>query len=311
MNLTQNAAVCVAALLLDRLLGEPHRLHPLVGFGRMAGAIETHLNRPVLAPYWRRFLGLVAVVSLVLPLALLCWLAGRIPVLGVLTSTALLYLTLGARSLAEHARRVQAALDENDLALARRRVGFMVSRDTATLQSDDVARAAVESVLENGNDAVFGALFWFLVAGAGGAVAYRLSNTLDAMWGYRTSRYLHYGWAAARLDDLLNLVPARLTALTYVLLGCVRPALRCWRTQARHWESPNAGPVMAAGAAALGLELGGPAIYHGIYHQRPVLGEGAPATSRDIERALRLVRRGVVLWLSISVIAVLGRLHFG
>jgi adenosylcobinamide-phosphate synthase len=159
----------------------------------------------------------------------------------------------------------------------------------------------VESVLENGNDGVFGALFWFLLAGGAGALAFRLANTLDAMWGYKNARFLHYGWAAARLDDVLDYIPARLTALTYALLGKTRTALRCWRAQAPVWDSPNAGPVMAAGAGTLGIQLGGPACYQGEWHQRPILGEGRPAQPADIERALALVRHGVYLWLALAL----------
>jgi adenosylcobinamide-phosphate synthase len=122
------------------------------------------------------------------------------------------------------------------------------------------------------------------------------------MWGYRTQRFLHFGWAAARIDDALNFVPARLTALSYALFGRTRRALACWRQQAPVWESPNAGPVMSAGAGSLGVALGGPAIYHGQIEDRPILGEGRPAQGGDINRALGLMRRSVVLWLTIFII---------
>lgn len=146
---------------------------------------------------------------------------------------------------------------------------------------------------------MFAALFWFVVAGAPGVVLYRLSNTLDAMWGYRNERFERFGWAAARIDDLLNYIPARLVALTYAVLGKTRLAMSCWRKQAPLWDSPNAGPVMAAGAGALGVELGGSAIYHGELHERPQLGEGAPADADAIARGWQLVQRGVWLWLLI------------
>ncbi|MFH0341371.1 MAG: cobalamin biosynthesis protein [Chromatiales bacterium] len=127
------------------------------------------------------------------------------------------------------------------------------------------------------------------------------------MWGYRNGRYLDFGWAAARLDDALNYVPARLTALTYAVLGNSRQALRCWRTRARGWASPNAGPVMAAGAGALGVIIGGPARYADEWHVRLVLGVGQPPAVDDIEGALGLVRGGVWLWLTLFGLA--GALH--
>ena len=269
------------ALLLDRLLGEPRRAHPLAGFGRLANRVESRLNRAHLHFAGARLHGVLAVSALLAPCVLLCVVVTRIPVLAPVIEVLVLYLAVGGQSLAEHARCVAAALRAHDLDSARRQVGRMVSRDTGALQGDDVARATVESVLENGNDAVFGALFWFLAAGAPGVVLYRLANTLDAMWGYRTARYRHFGWAAARLDDLLNYVPARLTALTYLIAGRSAQAWRCWRAQGHLWESPNAGPVMAAGAGSLGVTLGGPAVYHGEYRQRPALGAGAPAPQRD------------------------------
>ena len=132
---------------------------------------------------------------------------------------------------------------------------------------------------------------------AAGVVLYRLSNTLDAMWGYRNARFERFGGAAARIDDVLNYVPARLVALTYALLGRTRRVLRCWCTQAPLWDSPNAGPVMAAGAGALGVALGGPAVYHGENHPRPLLGSGAAPQARHIEHALDLVWAGMLVWL--------------
>lgn len=292
----------LAGIALDRLFGETPRWHPLIGFGRLAAALEQRLNRPQhqLRPA-AQGRGLAAWV-----LAVLGWvaLAALLRSFGSVASwfvdALLLYFAIGARSLAEHAEAVARPLAAGDLAEARRRVGWMVSRDTSALDESGVARAGVESVLENGNDAIFGALFWFLIAGGPGALLFRLANTLDAMWGYRNERFLHFGRPAARIDDALNWLPARLTAFGYALLGSTRPALECWRSQAAQWESPNAGPVMAAGAGALGVALGGTAIYHGQLEARPPLGAGAAPDADAIRRAVRLVDRSILLWLGIA-----------
>ncbi|MEN7431188.1 adenosylcobinamide-phosphate synthase CbiB [Chromobacterium sp. TRC.1.1.SA] len=302
------------ALLLDRLLGEPPRWHPLVGFGRLVKAMErlVYPAAPQAEPVWRmRLRGAAAIALLLIPPTLIAWALARLPLLEIIVPVILLYLAVGAQSLAQHAEVVRKALADGDLALARERVGWIVSRDTSELDEAGVARAAIESVLENGSDAVFAALFWFLILGAPGAVLYRLSNTLDAMWGYKNDRYLHFGWAAARFDDVLNYLPARLTAVTYLLLGKAADGWRCWRTQAPTWYSPNAGPVMAAGAGALGVSLGGGARYHGQWKERPPLGCGPTPTHEDIGRAVRLVNRGMWLWASLSFAAaiLIGAIH--
>ncbi len=289
-----SALILPLALALDAWLGEPRRFHPLIGFGWLAQALEARLWGDAI---WRGTLGLLL---LILPFTLIALLIAPWPGSPAL-DLLLLYFAIGWRSLGEHAGRVRDALAVGDLAQARQAVGYLVSRDTADLDEAAIAKATVESVLENGNDALFGALFWFLVAGAPGVLLYRLTNTLDAMWGYRTERYRRFGWAAARLDDLLNWAPARLTALSYALTGRFRPALACWRRQAPTWKSPNAGPVMAAGAGSLGVLLGGPASYHGTPQVRPLLGEGRSPRSEDIDRALGLIRRALALW----VVAVL------
>ncbi len=294
------ALLCTVAVLLDRWLGEPPRWHPLVGFGWLAQRLEQRLyGVPTTGPRSRRGRGIIALLGLLVPPALCAWLLSGLPYAGLLVDAGLLYLALGGNSLTQHAVAVATALRQPDLALARQRVGFIVSRDTDDMDAGQVSAAVVESVLENGCDAVFGALFWFLMAGAPGVVVYRLSNTLDAMWGYRTPRYRDFGWAAARLDDVLNWLPARLTALSYTLLGYRRRAWRCWRTQALAWKSPNAGAVIAAGAGALGLALGGPARYHGHWEQRPPLGAGLAPCAVDIDRANRLVQRALWLWIGL------------
>ncbi len=296
----------LAAVLLDRLLGEPRRFHPLAGFGLLARLIEKIFYGPAdTAPAARYLRGIAAVAVLLMPLVLLAALVQQTGIFGTIFSTVVLYFAIAPRSLREHAERVANAFSASDLPAARRAVSMLVSRDTSRLDEEAVARATVESVLENGNDAIFAALFWFVVAGAPGALLYRLTNTLDAMWGYRNARYNHFGWAAARLDDMLNFFPARMTALSYALLGHTRGALRCWQEQAAAWESPNAGPVMAAGAGALRVRLGGAAIYHGKLEHRPLLGCGMAANAGDITRAVQLVRHTLYSWLIVITLAML------
>ncbi len=285
--------VVTAALLLDALFGEPRRHHPLVGFGKIAATLEHHFHTD------SRLRGSMVLLLLLAPPILLTALLSSLPWVGVLFDITLLYLAIGWNSLQLHARRVADALAAGKHTEARRVAGLLVSRDTADLDEEAISRATVESVLENGNDALFAAIFWFLLAGAPGVVGYRLANTLDAMWGYRNGRYRRFGWAAARLDDLLNLIPARLTATAYLLAGKTRKALRCWRTQASGWSSPNAGVVMATGAGSLGIRLGGIARYDGVVHCRPFLGTGRSPETGDIERALALVRHAVFLWLAV------------
>lgn len=298
--ISHTALAAVAAVLLDALLGEPKRWHPLVGFGWLANQIERKLNQPFL-PSGARIAGVLAWLLLLIPFAALGYVATHSKI-GWLADMLLLYFAIGHKSLHEHARAVLDALRTGSDEKARLAASYMVSRDSSSL---DPVSATMESVLENGNDGVFGALFWFFIAGGTGALVFRLANTLDAMWGYKMPRFLYFGWAAARLDDMLDYLPARLTALTYALLGNTRTALACWRTQAPAWDSPNAGPVMASGAGALGVMLGGPACYQGEWHQRPVLGKGRKAITADIERALTLVRHSVALWLSLAILLTL------
>ncbi|ONB59400.1 cobalamin biosynthesis protein, partial [Burkholderia pseudomallei] len=250
-----------------------------------------------------RLAGLAAWLAAVAPpVALAAWLAAALPwPLAAALHVALLWFALGARSLAEHVAPIAAALLRRDLAAARALTARIVSRDTSAADEAALSRAAVESALENGNDAIFGALFWFAIAGGPGALLFRLANTLDAMWGYRTPRFARFGWAAARIDDALNWAPARLTAASYALLGDTASAWRCWRAQARHWDSPNAGPVMAAGAGSLNVVIGGPAVYHGAIEDRPVLGAGEPAAPVHVAAALSLVARTMILWLALLV----------
>lgn len=299
-----------AALLLDRILGEPSRFHPLVGFGNLAGYVERRLNgRSPSTASGQRLRGGLAWLLLVLPLPLLIALldmaaatAGNRMAQSLLAVLAL-YLSIGWQSLRQHGAAVATAFTTQGLAAAQQQVARIVSRDTDTMDEAAVSRATIESMLENGSDAIFAPLFWFVVAGPAGAVLYRLANTLDAMWGYRTPRYQTFGFCSAKMDDVLNLLPARLTALSYALLGHTRAALRCWRQQAKHCPSPNGGPVMCSGAGSLGIELGGGASYHGQWQSRAKMGCGRAADIDDIARSIQLIDRTVLLWIGVWLVS--------
>ncbi len=300
------ALTLVLALLLDRLLGEPRRAHPLIAFGNAANYVEKRLYGPAgLSVAHRRVRGVLALLLATGPIVLIAtWVTTAL----IADSWALvvngvgLYLCIGRQSLVEHARAVSAPLLAGDLDTARIRTGYLVSRQTEAMHSSDISKATIESVLENGNDALFATLFWFLIAGLPGAILHRLANTLDAMWGYRNDRYHAFGWAAAHVDDGLAWLPARLCAASYALCGSTATAWRCWRQQGHRYPSPNGGPVMASGAGALQILLGGDAVYQGQLKQRTALGEGPVATAADIDRSIALLNRATLLWGTVALI---------
>ncbi|MBE4736270.1 MULTISPECIES: cobalamin biosynthesis protein [Streptomyces] len=288
-----------AGLLGDLLLGDPRRGHPVAVFGRAAGAVERVL--------WRDHRGWGALHTAV------C--AGGAVALGAVASTAVrpsraasvaltaaaTWAVVGGTSLAREARTIGRSLDAGDMECARARLPHLCGRDPQALDRDGIARAVVESVAENTSDAVVGALVWGAVAGVPGLVGFRAVNTLDAMVGHRSERYRRFGWASARLDDVAGWPGARLTAvLAAASGGDARGAVRAWRADADRHPSPNAGPVEASFAGALGVRLGGTLSYGGRVEHRPVLnGEGRAVEVGDIERAVRLSRR--VGWLALGI----------
>lgn len=269
------------ALGLDLLLGDPRWLpHPIRLIGRVAATLEAPLRRTFSNP---RLAGVAAVLAVVGSTAMLAYalvtLAGRLhPLAGDALSIFLLYTTLASRDLMLHSHQVYRALVDGDLPAARQRVGWMVGRDTDQLDEPGVVRAAVESVAENLVDGVTAPLLFAALAGPVGALAYKAVNTLDSLFGYRNERYRDFGWASARLDDLVNYLPARLTAplvpLAAALLGLhPRDSWRVlWRDRHNH-TSPNAGLTEAAFAGALGVQLGGLNHYQGQPSQKPTLGD--------------------------------------
>jgi len=294
-----STVIIILALALDWLIGEPKRWHPLIGFGTLVRRVEKIFYPPKTSNKQQIVRGFLAVSLLLIPLSTISYLIANIDFIGDIFSLIVLMLCLGHKSLHDHAKPIANALQSGDIKQARYYTSRIVSRDPATL---NIPRATIESVLENGADSVFSALFWFLIGGAPAVLFYRLANTLDAMWGYRSQQYLYFGRFAARLDDVLNYLPARLTALTYALVGNTRIALRAWQQQAHYWDSPNAGPVMSSGAGALNITLGGPAQYDGQWHQRITLGAGHEAQAEDIGRALTLLRHSIFVWIIILLL---------
>lgn len=300
----------LTAFIIDVVVGEPRRWHPLVGFGYGANWLESKLNRfSNKQPFWSYLSGFIAWSLMVLPpVFLLCLIQGYfknstdMPAIEMVIGVVCLAFALGTKSLVQHARAVSEALKNSDIDLARKSIAMIVSRDTSNSDEEAINRATIESVLENGSDAIFAAIFWFVVLGAPGVILYRLANTLDAMWGYRTEQFNYFGWTAARIDDALNWIPARLTALAYTLAGNTKSAWLCWHKQAKQWHGINPGVVMASGAGALNITLGGPAIYHGKYIERPELGCDKKPEASDIERTINLVYKSIVIWLLVIAI---------
>jgi adenosylcobinamide-phosphate synthase len=267
---------------LDALLGDPRRAHPVALYGRAVSAAERRYYRDSRAAgvaFTGAAVALPVVAGTLLP---------RRPVPVAVAA----WLVLGGTSLAGEARSLQVLLAAGDLPAARERVTHLVGRDPAHLGSKEIARAGVESVAENTSDAVVAPLLWGAVAGVPGLLGYRAVNTLDAMIGHRSPRYARFGWAAARLDDVVNLVPARVTAaLTALVAGRPAETWRVVRRDARRHPSPNAGWCEAAYAGALGLRLGGTNEYGGRVEVRPSLGDGRPAEPEDLTRAAALSQR--------------------
>ncbi len=285
------AAGLLAGVLLDQVVGDPRRGHPVALFGAAAGRLEDRM--------WRddRAAGARYAALLVTAAAALGLLPRELRGAGLATATAAgTWAVLGSRSLPAEAEAVAAHLKRGDLPAARRRLTHLVGRRTDRLDEAEIARAVVESVAENTSDAVVAPLLWGAVAGLPGLLAYRAVNTLDAMVGHHSPRYENFGWAAARADDVANYLPARLTAALVAVAapaagGRRRAALAVARADGRRHPSPNAGVAEAAFAGALGVRLGGRNDYGSRVEERPVLGGGGRAADTDdIARSARLSR---------------------
>jgi adenosylcobinamide-phosphate synthase len=283
------AAGLLAGFAADAVLADPRRAHPVGAFGRFAQALEKSMYRDTRgAGIAFALTGAGAAFGLGVAAQRLARGRPWNPLLVALAT----WTVLGGESLRREAGGVHAYLAGEDLLAAREQLTHLVGRDTSALDPAEITRAAVESVAENTSDAVVAPLFWGAVAGIPGLLGYRAVNTLDAMVGHRSPRYLRFGWACARLDDLANLIPARLTAALVALVsGRPREVLRVARRDARRHPSPNAGWCEAAFAAALGIRLGGTNTYGERVERRPVLGDGKSAGIGDLPRAVAIAGR--------------------
>jgi adenosylcobinamide-phosphate synthase len=300
-----DAAGLVAGYVLDAIIGDPKRWHPVAGFGTVAGRLERRIYAPD-----RKAGALFAVLAVGVPAAAGCAaarLTKRRPIARAAITAVATWTVLGGRTLRKESRIMAGHLESGDLEAARGRLNHLCGRNPEGLDEPELARATVESVAENTSDAVVAPLVWGGIAGIPGLLAYRAANTLDAMVGHRNNRYARFGTPVARLDDLLNLVPSRLTGLLTIAAaktvgGEPREARRVWRRDRNDHPSPNAGQCESAMAGALGVRLGGRNVYFGRSETRPFLGDGPKPKAEHLRRAARM--SGVVGALALGLAAI-------
>jgi len=312
--------VTLIALLVESLFGYPDRLlgaigHPVIWIGRLIAALDRGLNRETATPATRRLGGVVALVLLIGIVGIVAYAIERclttLP-FGVLGVALLASTLIAQRSLYQHVAAVAAALDQSGLMAGRVAVSHIVGRDPQALDEAGVARAAIESLAENFSDGVVAPAFWIGVAGLAGGAVYKAINTADSMIGHRTPRHQAFGYAAAKLDDVINLPASRLSALLLVMAAALTPgasAINAWRTvrrDARYHRSPNAGFPEAAMAGALGLALAGPRVYGGLKVEDAMMGDGRrEATTADVRAALDLYQLADALLVSLVALLAL------
>ncbi len=294
--------VVLSAFFLDMVLGDPRWLpHPVRGIGRLITRTEAFLRRFTRSPASEKAAGVLLVMLIVLPVyvfsaLLLFFTASYSSLLCFILAVFLAYTTLAARDLAQSARKVLVHLETDDIAGARQALSMIVGRDTAELDEREIIRAVVETVAENTSDGVIAPLFYLALGGPALALAYKAVNTLDSMVGYKNTAYKNFGWAAAKLDDLANFIPARISAVLLSLAAWCLPgasgmnAFRISLRDGRKHASPNSGYPEAAVAGALGLRLGGPSVYGGVVLDKPFIGDEHGAfDKKSIEKSIRLM----------------------
>ena len=304
------AWVLLAALILDAVVGDPYALyravpHPVALIGRMIDALDTRWNFPERSRRAKRLWGVILLATMVLSMLALgtaiTYVTVRLPY-GWLVEAVAVYVLIAQKSLYQHVRAVARALEAEGLAGGRSAVGMIVGRDPETLDEAGVCRAAVESCAESYSDGIVSPIFWYVVLGLPGMLAFKAVNTLDSMVGHKTEKYIDFGWASARFDDLMNWVPARLAGWLLVAAAALFPtadaprAARVMLRDAKVHHSPNAGWPESAIAGALGLKLLGPRVYPGEIVEAPWIGEGtSDATPKHIRDSLKLYVAACVL----------------
>ena len=313
------------ALLLDKYLGEAKYFHYLIGFGWLANKLEAKVNttkrlvkknesleQPMLesntddiSVLKTKLWGTLAWCLLVLPLPVIYFyqVSSLVWYWQILLDAVVLYLAIGLNSLHQHAMQVYNPLNTGDLNTARNFTGYLVSRDTRKLSAQEMSRATIESMLENGHDSVIASIIYYLIGGAPLVIVHRLANTLDAMWGYKNTRFINFGYASAKLDDLFGFISGKCCTLLYAIQGlkqgCVIQAIKNAYWQGNQYKSHNGGWVMSAGATVMVRKLGGSALYHGKEINSVVLGCGSDVTTRDIPTSLTIVTRASIILMAL------------
>lgn len=298
------AAAMLIAMAIDAAIGWPNALyarigHPVTWIGRLISTLDHRWNDDTATQGKRQFMGVLAALVVILGTGLLALLVARLlpdTWLGTVIMGLLAWPLVALRAMHQHVAAVVTPLEAGDLPSARYEVSMIVGRDPSQLDAAGVARAATESLAENTSDGIVAPVFWGAVAGLPGIAAYKAINTLDSMIGHRTPRHSAFGWASARIDDVVNLAPARLTGTMFALASAQpRRALAVMFRDARHHRSPNAGWPEAAMAGALGVRLSGPRAYGDTVSDEPWVNDGAPDPGpRDLRKALALYRRAML-----------------
>lgn len=301
------AVKITAGFILDLLLGDPQRFpHPVRLIGSMIIFLEKHLRRR----YFQRFAGVILVAGVLFTVYPL---TGFISELSWALEVFIIYTVFAVRSLSSEAMKIYVSLVSGDIDKARKQVSFLVSRDTDGMERGEIIRAAVETVTENMVDGVISPMFYLFVGGAPLGMAYKAANTIDSMIGYKNEKYILFGWCGARLDDLLNFIPARITGFILIPAaalftgGSLRGAYRILMLHRYNHSSPNSGHPEAAAAGALGIRLGGPVSYFGVLHEKPYIGESCRELEpEDIKKAVILLHAvsvaGLILgWLTVII----------